>query len=82
MTDRKPPYTVAYNHKGSEYVIFLPWAEDMDDAQARLKSIGFNGRVIGSNAQQIPVAINSFTAAPVWLFMTLLCWWRNLWRRP
>lgn len=76
--ERKPPFVVQYNHKGSTWG-FQIWAESWEDAEARLKSIGYNGQIIGSNASTIKT--NPVTLPLVALWMPFICWWRNLWQR-
>lgn len=78
MSDRKPPFAVDYNHNGKTYRLTL-WAESWDDAQNRLRSIGGNGRVVGSDVQQFRP--NGLTLPITVLWVRLVCWWRNLGRR-
>ena len=77
MEERKPPFMIQYRHKGSEYALTL-WADSWEDAEARLRSIGGNGEVVGSNVQTVPA--NAFVLPFTSLWVRLVCWWRNLGR--
>jgi hypothetical protein len=58
MTEHKPPFLAEYNFRGSRYVTTIggdSWAE----AEQHLKSIGANGRIIGSDVMSVPA--NSLT---------------------
>lgn len=72
--ERKPPYAIQYRHNGKTWGLTI-WAESWEDAQARLRSIGFNGKIIGSNVETIPV--NTLTVGPAAIWMAVVCWWRN-----
>ena len=76
--DIGPPYMINYNHKGKTYCFTLG-ADDWEDAQERLRSIGYNGEVVGSGVQTYRT--NPVTLPFVALWVPLLTWWRNL-RRP
>lgn len=78
MTDAKPPFVVDYRHKGRSYSFHL-WAESWAEAEAHLGSIRFTGRIVGSDAVEIPT--NALTLPIDGLIVRLACWWRNLWRR-
>lgn len=78
--DGGPPYMVHYSHDGNECA-FTMGADDWDDAQARLRSIGYNGRVVGSNVHTYQT--NALTLPLVAIWVPLLTWWKNLWvKRP
>lgn len=62
-------YCISYMHKGSEWGLQIV-AEDAEDAQARLRALGFNGHVLGELVATIPGSIG-------W-WVPFLCWVRNL----
>ena len=83
MTSRKPydigpPYMVQYHHNGQP-CCFKLGADDWDDAQARLRSIGFNGQVIGSGVETMRANVVTLPFVHVWLMLNV--WVRNLFRR-
>jgi|GEM_PF-3394096 hypothetical protein len=77
MSERKPPYGVAYRRKGREYS-FQIWAESWEDAEDRLRSIAMTGRVYGSNLETVPANSLTLPFAALWASLTVR--WRN-WRR-
>lgn len=79
--EHKLPYMVEYRHKGETYV-FAMYAESWEDCQERLRSIGYNGRVVGSNVQTGKIAAPGFV--PLWmvaLWLDFRCWLLNMRRR-
>lgn len=68
---------IEYNHEGNLYG-FVMGADNWLDAQARLRSIGYNGRVVGSGVKTYKT--NAFTLPLIALWVPLTVWWRNLWR--
>ena len=75
--DSGPPYMVEYRHEG-KHCCFTMGANDWQDAQDRLRSIGYNGEVVGSGAKTYQT--NAVTLPFVALWVPLVTWWRNLWR--
>lgn len=75
--DIGPPYMIEYHHEGKTCT-FTMGAVNWQDAQDRLRSIGYNGQVVGSGVETYRT--NSVTLPFVALWMPLLIWWRNLWR--
>lgn len=76
--DLGPPYMVRYNHNGNTYA-FTFGADDWDEAQARLRSIGFNGEVVASGVQTYRT--NALTLPLIAFWVPFTCWLRNLFRR-
>lgn len=54
--DKWPTFTYSYRHKGKNWSFDLP-AEDFDDAEARLASIHFSGKLDGKLGGTIPASI-------------------------
>ncbi len=75
-----PPYQVQYSHNGRTCFCTIMWAESWADAETHVRSIGGNGKVVGSDVQTFRA--NSVTLPFVGLWVPFICWWRNLWRRP
>lgn len=59
-------YLVEYRHQGAVWGLTID-ADSWDDAQERLRMIGWNGRVIGDNAITVPGSMGWFARAFVWL---------------
>lgn len=76
--DLGPPYMVHYHHDGKPCA-FTMGANDWDDAQARLRSIGFNGEIVGSGVETYRT--NALTLPLVAFWVRFLCWVRNLFGR-
>lgn len=75
---REPPFLIEYHHRGSQCG-FQMGADSWDDAQDRLRSIGANGRVIGSNVSSLRANAVTLPFAAAW--STIVCWFRNLSKR-
>lgn len=62
-------YCCSYRHNCAEWAFTIS-AESVEDAQARLKTIGAWGKVDGELMLKIPAA------TPIFL-VRLLCWFKN-----
>lgn len=76
--DEWPTFVCSYRHKGSRWGFEIK-AENFEDAEARLASIHFNGKIDGELAGVIPV--NPATVGLVGLYVKTLVWFRNLIRQ-
>jgi hypothetical protein len=70
-----PPFAVEYRHNGSLYGITVG-GDSWEEAQEHLRSIGANGRVVGSNVTRY--SVNALNLPFIGLWVRLKCWWRNL----
>lgn len=73
----EPPFLCEYSHQGHTYSITVGGGS-WDEAEHHLKSIGANGRIIGSNVSTIPV--NALTLPFAGLYVRLVVFMRNLFR--
>jgi hypothetical protein len=74
MTNHKPPFLAEYTHRGERYSVIVggdSWAE----AEQHLRSIGNNGRVVGSDV--ISVSANAVTLPFAHAYATIYSWIRN-----
>jgi hypothetical protein len=76
MTEREPPYLITYFHKGAEWSLQLPWAENWEDAEQRIRAIGYTGKVAGSNVSTYSPNLINLPFIAVWV--RILTWWKNL----
>jgi hypothetical protein len=60
-----------YNHRGATWAVDI-WADDWQDAERKLRSIGTNGRVLGPVSMEVRVPV-----APARWFAAALKWWRS-----
>lgn len=65
-------FCISYNHGGHEYGLEVV-ADSSEDAQARLRSIGYNGRVDGELMAKIPAVAGPLVP----LFVTIRNWLFN-----
>ena len=54
--EKWPIYTYSYRHKGKNWSFELP-AKDVEDAEARLASIHFSGKLEGRLGGTVPASI-------------------------
>lgn len=78
MDRGEPPFLVDYTHKGKRFCTTVG-GDSWTEAEAHLKSIGANGRIVGSNVHEY--SANPVTLPFVHVWVVLSCWWRNLWRK-
>jgi len=54
MHEGRIPYLVEYSYGGSDWNLEI-WADDLHDAQKKLRALAANGRIVGEGVIQIKV---------------------------
>lgn len=73
----EPPFLCEYRHQGHTYSATIG-GDSWGEAEQHLRSIGANGRIIGSNVTRVPVNALTQPFAAIWV--RLYVWLRNMLR--
>lgn len=75
MHKGRPPFVVDYRHKGKDYSTTIG-GDSWEEAEQHIRSLGTNGRIVGSDASIIPAP--KLFSGPVALLVMLGVWLRNI----
>jgi hypothetical protein len=77
MAKPKPPFLCQYSHRGRSFAVTVG-GDSWSEAEQHLRSIGANGRIVGSDVDIIPVTTFNLPFVGAWVRFQV--WLRNLWR--